>query len=399
MAHADDESAWRTSWDGTLYGYANSMGVRNDSVLNPNNALARLPERSGIVEGRFNFKAENESLRFSARPIVLAQREVIAGIPTDKTDGFLSQWQTRWKVRDDWALSGGREVLNWGAAQFRSPSNPFYFNNGRSNPMSELSGMESLRLSWSPDVNTTLYMARLFGSGHGHDNPDPWTDSWLTKADLRGEGWAGGVALAKQPGHLLFIGAHGQQSIGDEWLLYAELGSSSRTNALISSVDMNLPFFIEGETTRRTNALVGGNYTAENGQSLAVEYLHYDFGYDRQEVAAFFARASQAANTLASPSSQQTLGMALSAAPQLLGRDYVHMVWQSNLMESSRYWRVMVTHSFTDGNNELAGYTEKALSSRYTAFALAQITAGGAQQEFSRLLNHFLTLGIKVALP
>ena len=66
---------WTLSADGTAYGYVNQMQVRNDSVLNPNNLLAQLPERSTIAEGRFNLKAESDSLHFSARPIVSAQQQ------------------------------------------------------------------------------------------------------------------------------------------------------------------------------------------------------------------------------------------------------------------------------------------------------------------------------------
>ena len=57
-----EESDWRTSWDGTLYVYGNSMVLRDDSVLNPYNQIARLPQRSDVAELRFGFKAENWEL-------------------------------------------------------------------------------------------------------------------------------------------------------------------------------------------------------------------------------------------------------------------------------------------------------------------------------------------------
>jgi hypothetical protein len=394
-----DETGWRTGWDGTFYGYANETAVCADSVLNPGNYLARLPEHSLTTEARFNFKAENDRVRFSMRPIVLAQEDRNAFGSQQKSEVYLSQWQARLQVQEAWHLSTGREVLNWGAAQFRSPANPFYFNNGRSNPMSELSGMDAARLAWSPDVRHSLYVARLFGSGHEPADPDPWDDSWLAKADMRGDEWAGGIALAKQPGQSLFVGAHLQQTIADAWLLYGEMGSSTRVNALQSSPDASLPFSVTSESPRRNNWLLGTAYTAESGKSLAVEYLHYDFGYDASEESAYFTRAANAAASFPSGAAQQTLGWALSAAPQLLGRDYLHLVWQSNPMESCGYWRLMATHNFTDDSNEMAGYCEYTINPRFTAFALGMVATGGAQREFAGLVTHTLTLGVKVALP
>lgn len=394
-----DETGWRPAWDGTLYGYASETAVRSDSVLNPGNNVAHLPERSSVAEARFNFKAENERVRLTLRPIFLAQEDRNVFGSQQKNEVYLSQWQARVNVAESWNVAGGRDVLNWGAAQFRSPSNPFYFNNGRSNPMSELSGVDAVRLTWSPDVQHSLYVARIFGAGHGHADPDPWRDSCLVKADMRGDGWAGGVALAQQPGQALFIGAYGQQAVGDEWLLYGEMGSSTRANALLSPADNTLPFSVVSESPRRTNGLVGAAYTAESGQSLTLEYLRYDFGYDANESAAYFARAANAAATFPSAAAQQTLGMALGAAPQLLGRDYVHLVWQSNIMESNGYWRLMATHNFTDDSNEVSGYGEHTLSPRITAFALAQATTGDARREFASLSTRLITLGVKFALP
>jgi len=63
-----EQTDWRTSWDGTLYGYAGNTNLRGDSVLNPGNQVARLTLNSDSAEGRFNLKAENDVFRITARP-------------------------------------------------------------------------------------------------------------------------------------------------------------------------------------------------------------------------------------------------------------------------------------------------------------------------------------------
>jgi hypothetical protein len=83
------------------------------------------------------------------------------------SDASLSQWQLRAGLTETVALSLGREVMNWGPAQFRSPSSPFYFDNGRANPSRELSGVDAAKLAWTPDASTFLSLAWVEDSG-GH---------------------------------------------------------------------------------------------------------------------------------------------------------------------------------------------------------------------------------------
>ncbi|BBE51725.1 hypothetical protein OYT1_ch2205 [Ferriphaselus amnicola] len=374
-------------WDGALYGYAAHSSLRADSVLNPANLIARLPQNSSTAEARFNFKAEGEGLRLTARPILLAQDDRNSFGSQRQTDAYLSQWQLRWRASEAWSLAAGREVLNWGPAQFRSPSSPFYFDNGRSNPMRELSGVDALKASWTPNMETTLSLARITGSGHVVQ--DSWRDSWLLKADQRGDDWAAGLALVHTPGQGAFTGLHGQFTASDALMLYGEASSSTRASALQSPADAALPFSIAQRSFRRTTALLGSAYTFENGQSLNAEYLHDGHGYSAVEQSTYFTRAA------ASPMSA---GLSLGYAPSLLGRDYLHLVWQSNLMESGGYWRTMATHGFTDGGNELSGYVEHAISGRVTVFALGVLPVGTARQESSSLFRHSVTAGLKIAL-
>lgn len=375
---------WNTSWDGALYAYVSHTRIRADSPLNPGNQIARLPQNSTTLESRFNFKVENDTLRLTLRPIAIAKNNSV----NNQYDSYLSLWQLRLRASEEWNIAAGREVLNWGPAQFRSPSSPFYFDNGRSNPMRELSGVDALKLSWNPNRQSTLTLARITGSGHvAQDN---WRNSWLLKADQRGEEWAAGLALAHTPGQGLFVGLHGQKTVSDALLWYGEMSFSTRANALISPPDATLPFSLAPRSPRQTTALLGAAYTLDNGQSLNAEYLHTDHGYHAAQQSAYFSRAAAAT---------MSAGMALGNAPSLLGRDYLHLVWQSNLMESGGYWRAMATHSFTDGGNELSGYAESALTRRITVFALAALPLGSPWQEFSSLYRSSFTAGLKIALP
>lgn len=390
-AVADEQSRWRTTWDGTLYAYASQTVLRDNSVLNPDNRIARMDERSATAELRLNLKAENDRLRLTARPIML-RRESRSDIDgehdtTHVGEAYLSQWQLRARAAEGWHVAVGRDALNWGPAQFRSPSSPYYFDNGRHDPMRELVGMDSAKVTWTPDLRTSASLVRVVRSGFGAPSPDVWRNSWLFKFDQRGDAWAYGLAAAKAPDLGAFYGIHAQTTLSDALMFYGEAGSSERANALQSPSDAMRPFSVDPVSKRRSTALIGGAYTFEGGQSLTAEYLHDGHGYTRAEEDAYFRRA------------EVLPGMALGLSPRLLGRDYVHFVWQTNLMDERGHWRLMYTRNLSDRSNEFAFYGETVLSGRVTAFLMAMAPTGRSAAEFSSLIDRRVTLGLKIALP
>jgi hypothetical protein len=382
-----EDSEWKTSWDGTLYGYANDTVVRDDSVLNPHNQIARLPQRSDVAELRLNFKAENETVRLTARTIS-STREMRNGFGTQsRSEGYFSQWQVRVRAAESCNVAAGRDVVNWGAGQFRSPSSPFYFDNGRTDPMRELIGMDVMKVSWTPDMQSSTTLARVVRSGYGAAQPDAWRDSWLAKFDHRADALSYGLVVVKAPHFGAFYGAHGQYTLSDEVMLYGEFGSSVLPVVLLSPADVTQPYVVQSPSPRRNATLFGSSYTFENGQSLMLEYLHDSHGYTPDEERAYFQRATT------------QFGLPLGLMPRLLGRDYIHLVWQANMMSETGYWRLMYTRNLTDNGNELAAYGETTVNPHLSVYALAVMPVGNARQETSVLFTRSVTAGVKIALP
>lgn len=381
--------AGESAADATVYAYASTTERRADSVLNPDNTVARLAQYSGTLELRLGLKYEDDALRLTARPIVLRDVTQLAAPSGDERathdEAYLSLWQARLKLAEAWHIAVGRDVLNWGPAQFRSPSSPYYFDNGRSDPQRELSGMDVAKLSWTPDRQTTVTMARVQDSGHQAQAPDPWRDSWLFKIDRRGADWAYGWVAAQANQRGAFYGAHAQLTASDAWLIYGEIGSSPAPSALeLTSTDA---FSFATPAPRRTTALIGAAYTREGGDTLTAEYLHDGRGYTRTQTAAYFNLATQQP------------AIALAGQPPLLGRDYAYLVWQSNLLDEAGFWRLMYTRNLTDGSTQYAVYGESTVSPHLSVFAFAALPHGDARQEFSSLLRATLTLGVKFPLP
>jgi len=297
--------------------------------------------------------------------------------------------QLRAPLTESVSLSLGREVMNWGPAQFRSPSSPFYFDNGRANPSRELSGVDAAKLAWSPDANTFLSLAWVEDSGT-NNTADAWQRTWLAKGELRGDDWTGGLILARAAGRKPFIGAYAQWTPDEAWLLYGEASSATRADALVSPAVPLLPFSLQAESARHAVTLIGATRTLENGQSLSLEYLQNGHGYSHAEATAYFSRAA---------ASLPSAGMALAYAPPLLGRNYLHLVWQSNQLDDGDYWRAMWSRNLDDASNEWAGYYDHPLNRHLSFYTLGVINSGGPRREFAALIERSLSLGLRLALP
>ena len=73
-------------------------------------------------------------MRLTARTINSTREMRNAFGTQQRNEGYVSLWQVRVRAAESWNVAAGRDVLNWGAGQFRSPSSPFYFDNGRTDP-------------------------------------------------------------------------------------------------------------------------------------------------------------------------------------------------------------------------------------------------------------------------
>ncbi len=379
----------KAAWDAMLYVYPSWLSTTKDSVLNPGNRVAALSNSSWMGEARLNVRLEDDRFRLTLRPLLSIPQEADG---VSHPQGYLSQWQARAVLSPTWTASLGREVMNWGPSQFRSPASPFYFDNGRSNPLRELSGVDAAKLSWIPNRSRSLSMAYLQGSGHeaGRASPDPWRHTWLLHGDLRGDDWAGGLVLAQPQCRSLFVGTHLQWTVNDAWLIYGEASSSRLPNALVSPADLGLPFALQAESSRQSIGLIGATVTLENGQSLSGEWLRDNHGYPPPESQSYFARAA---------TNMASAGLALAEAPPLLNRNYLHLVWQNNLLDGDDYWRFMFTRNLDDDSSAIAGYFEQPLDNRLVLFVMGVVNVGGPRREWSSLIENSLTLGLRLALP
>ncbi len=315
-----------------------------DGPMNPGNRLARLPEQQRSAEARLNLSLKSKDADLLLEPRGVWQRTRNGFGAQSPDEAFLNQAYARLRLDDAWSVTAGRERFTWGPANWRSPSHPFYFDAGRSQPLREITGVDLTRLSYSAG-RFGASLAHVFGDGHAGAVPAEGTT--LAKFDWRGSDWLASGIASRQPDGSPFFGGFAQATPADAWLVYAEVGHGRQAGT------SPLP------AQRGSTALLGASYTLEEGQSLLLEYLTNDHV----------------------PASR---------------RDTLSLLWQSNPQDSALYWRLNTTANLHDRSVQTSLLVEKNIAAQWSVFALAVRNSGGATSEFASYVRSSLTLGIKL---
>lgn len=413
-AHADNETLDMTAALET-WGYSSWQRRVSHSVLNPANQIANLPQQQSFVDARLNIRVKSEAGEVVLRPRVLMQRDVVGGTTEMRGDAYISQGFARIKVGHSATLTGGRQLLTWGPANFRSPSNPFYFDAGRTQPLRDLPGLDLARFDFG-DGNFSAAGVYVVASDRQTPSAD-FSNTGLLKSDYRGDNYLVSAIAAKQKDGPSFLGSFAQLTVSDAVLLYGEFGSGRRlSHATAAAAGADQSVLSGPPSTRAQTWLAGGSYTFVNGQTLSLEYLHDGHGYTSAQERRYFQIAGQAAsalNTLPAKSLSMTslntpgngilsqplnqaLGQSLHQAPALLGRDYLSAIWQGNPQDGDLYWRVMLTNNVHDKSGQSSFYIEKNMSNRISLFALTTWNFGAASTEYGSLVRSIATLGAKI---
>lgn len=393
------EGGTKISGNLELWSYASRLQRVGDSPFNPANRVAALPDALWTAEARLNLRLRHGASEVVLRPR-LVQIHASGASESDRHEAYLSQGFVRQRLGDHWTLTAGRELLSWGPGNFRSPSHPIYFDAGKTNPLRDVSGVDLARVGYTRgDFSATL--ARVFNDGHLPEAPVPQAMT-LAKFDLRGDSSQFSLVVASPVNEAPFVGAYAQLTVDDAWLLYGEIGSGRRAAHLLANPGPGWPFVATTPAPRQTTALLGASYTLENGQTLALEWLHDGHGYRKHEARAIYAQVDAlSAAYLAAPSGPlavlqlRAIGQTLGQAPTLLGRDYLALQWQSNPQEGEQFWRLGWIANLSDGGQQLSAYYERNLAARWSVFASATANLGPADSEARRLIGNSLTMGFK----
>lgn len=391
--------------------YDSEVGLRGNSLLNPGNRIARLPGGQTDLEARLDLKLTTDHVVLSLKPRARFEWKRFED-DSSKTrfDAFVNQWSVTVFPVQELAVSVGRDILTWGPSNFRSPSNPIYFENGRNNPMRELRGVDVAKVTYSPLAELSLSLLHNFGDGRGDWQWEKEEEGFkalsLLKLDYTADVYTASLNVSKRwSNERPRFGAFGQAILNEALLVYAEAGLRQGTSALYPEVlptpmgGVFLPRHAEDNQLFYT-ALIGGGYTFGSGHTVYLEYLSNNEGYRWADQVRYFDIATSASEVLtsqspAAPLAGQTLGAALNNGLALQGRHYLFLQVQNSQADSGPIWQLRYALNLVDGSGQASAYVEWNALERLAFFGLAVVNHGGHRSEFNSLLNHSILVGAK----
>lgn len=324
-------------------------------------ALAFVPTAKLLFDERLNLRMHAGGLDVDLLPRLVGEHawsgtDAATGISGTAARFTLPQAFVRLE-HGSTTVVAGREVLAWGPSSFRSPSNPFYFDAGRTRPLELTPGIDLTRFTQQAE-SLGLTVAYVHDDRHV-DTQGQVRRAALAKVDEQGDSHLVSVvgawtwdAAGRQN---VFLGSFAQFTPSDAWLLYGEAGVQQQRDAAT------------GAQAQARAALAGTKYTNQNGLTFDLEYLYNDNG-----------------------------SLPAGVVPRLADHHYAWMSWQSNPQETRLSWRVEYQANLDDGSRQLLCYVERNVSPAVNVFLSFAGNLGSSRSEYASIARGSAVLGVKV---
>lgn len=272
-----------------------------DSRQNPGNLFVRFPSSlySLFLRPNFSKKIGAFSLMFKPRGQIqygtISTLGANSGSATNtESEFFLQEAMVEAQLTDGLFLGLERKSLQWGPAYLVSPSNPFFPDNGRTQPRLEIRGMDFARSTWV--INERFSLSGLWNFREGAfplATVQPFHQRIALKADYFSEANYASLILSKAVADRAELGWFAGQTISDALIVYGE-GNLRQGSPGLYPVPVDLAesaFRLERRASADNSligsALVGGTYTFSSGWNLATEYFYNGFGYNEADASNF----------------------------------------------------------------------------------------------------------------
>jgi hypothetical protein len=384
-----------------------------NSTQNPDNNFLQLPHYTANLELRPDLRLNLEPLELSAKPRARLEFDIWQegsrqGDTQWKSDVYVNEWLARLKARENLFVSYGRENLQWGPSFLFSPSNPFFQDNGRSNPFLEVPGMDFARVVWIPHSSwTTSFIVNTDEGRNTLLGPDPFEKTYALKVDYTGRENYASIILS-QKDYKKTLGFFGGWTISDAVLLYGEGSLAQGSNALYPQKDMSplgasMQKIHQDDPDIKPIILIGSSYTLEASGTFSLEYAYNAPGYNSDEAEIYYALRRSGATAfnmggMAGALGQMTLGQTINPGLRFLRKNYAMLQYtQSNIKNKIEIF-MRWTQNLDDGSCQASAYMTYSLGNHFELFSLGVVSGGDRNTEFGSLLNYQLMFGLKYTL-
>jgi len=414
----EDNTKFFGLWDELSEGFEYSLRMLTfgayqgvaDSSQNPDNDLFQTPRYVADLELRPDARLNFRRLELSVKPRgtlewMAWEDGTRKGDEDWDDDWFINEWLARIRVTQSLFVSYGRENLQWGPSYLFSPSNPFFADNGRSNPKREVPGMDFARLVWLPATAWTISLIANLDEGRQEFRAVEFERSYALKLDYAGQEGYVGLILSHKENDRNRLGAFGGWTATDALLLYGEGTLSRGTSALYpQEADNPLGASMEpGEDESSSiygTVLVGGSYTLEAGPTLTTEYLYNSPGYSDDQASAFYQLRKNASDAYDLPGpiqglSRLTLSKTADPGLRFLRRNYVMVQYVQNDIRDVGNLTFRWTLNIDDGSGQFIAIVEYYLGDHIQLFSIGGVNSGSSDSELGTILDRHCMIGVE----
>ena len=405
--------AWKFGARHTLLVYATQQAAETRGPYNEGNRLAGIPDRLADAEWREDWRLDagpcdaRLDLRLVARQVLQADEGIDRGL---QHDAYVRTGGVGCRFGEGFETRAGREVLQWGNATFRSPSNPFFVDTGKTHPIRELLGKDLLQLGWRSASGLSVSAVHHFGNAQRDDtSPGPFRATTALRVDQVDPTQSLGAIASVREGGRWRLGGYLTRTVSDAWLLYGDASVQRGSDGLYPVADAAAPVGWRfapresGEHAWRGAALLGAAYTFESGWSLTGEVLANTEGYDASErerarAAAGAGNALFSSGTPLAAAGAGVLGDALQPRLSVIGRRYVFLQLLRTEWKNRADVALRVAHNVDDGSSQVSASLTWFIGERTQLLWFAAVNHGARDAEFSRLFRYSTLLGLRFTL-
>lgn len=380
------------------------------SSQNPDNNFLQLPHYTADLEIRPDFRLDLNFLELAVKPRAKLEFRTWeegrrSGETQWKDDWYVNEWLVRLKARENLFASYGRENLQWGPSFLFSPSNPFFSDNGRSNPYMEVPGMDFGRLVFIPHSSWT--MSFIVNTNEGRNTlmgSDPFKETYALKVDYTGRENYASIILS-QKNYKNTLGIFGGWTVSDAVLLYGEGSFAQGSNALYPRTDSSylgasMQKIHQDDPDIKPIILVGSSYTLEASGTFSLEYAYNAPGYSSDEAEIYYAlrRNGATAFNMGGILGQMTLGQTINPGLRFLRKNYAMLQYTQSNIKNKIDLTLRWTQNLDDGSGQFLTLVSYSLGNHLELFSSGMVNAGGENTEFGSILNYQLMFGLKYTL-
>jgi hypothetical protein len=318
------------------------------------------------------------------------------------------------QMTDTMYASYGREVLLWGPAYLVNPSDPFYFSNGKANPVQEVPGEDFGRFVWVPNSSFSLSMIANTNEGHNSQIAQDFERSYALKLDYTGDRKFFSLIPSYREDDRARLGGYAGWTAMDGLLLYGETTLSQGSKVLYpveatvttptgTQNIVKLEDTEDKSNTIETLTVLGTTYTFVAGPSLTLEYAWNTYGYtDHQADLAldFAAQLGQIALLPEFfqkflPETPSNLAQGINTNLYLLRQHYLFFQFAHPQIRNVLNLICRYTYDLDDNSSQLNPIVTYDLTDHIQLFGVGIQNFGGDRDEFRLFYDYSYFLGLQ----